>query len=186
MTVPLPSLTARPGPIAAALDALSHDERVNWMRGLSRRELRALFALAGQSDPLDLSFFHGEPGVIVRHHGQNSLPVFNAFEKRLVLRDGVVQGYNHTARLTTWFAGPGHFIATQDDDGVLFDYRTLPETTPGDFPPLKPNDQGTATLVYGHMTDRMRRVSAHCTIGAAFKNGKAMNSWFMLVREEPA
>lgn len=185
MTVPLPSLTARINPIAEALDALRHDERVNWMRGLSRRELRSLFALAGQSAALPLSHFHREPDVIDRHIGQNSLPMFSTFEKRFVLRDGQLQGYNHNQRLVSWFTGPGHFIVTQNDDEILFDYTQLPPGAPSDFPAIAPNDRGTAQLVFGGMIDRVRRVSTHCTIGAAYRNGKPMHSWFMLVREDP-
>jgi len=183
MTVPLPSLTDALAPIGAALDALSHNERVNWMRGLSRRELRALFELAAGGPALPLDFYHGGDDEIVRHHGQNSLPAFSSFEKRLVRRGAVVQGYNHNSRLVSRFSGPGHFVARQDGDEVLFDYTTLPESVPPAFPPLRHNDTGTAKLVFGGMVDRVRRVSTHCTIGRAWRNGKAESAWFMLVRE---
>ncbi|MFT4978419.1 MAG: hypothetical protein ACI8S6_004329 [Myxococcota bacterium] len=184
MTVPLPSLTDTLVPIGAALDALSHAERVNWMRGLSRRELKALYVLADGGSPLPLAYYHGAEGEIVRHHGQNSLPAFSSFEKRFVLREGGVQGYNHNSRLVSMVSGPGHFVARQDGDAeVLFDYTTLPASRPDAFPELKSNDKGTAKLVFGGMVDRVRRVSTHSTIGTAFRNGKPENAWFMLVRE---
>lgn len=184
MTVPLPSLTDSLAPIRDALDALSHAERVNWMRGLSRKELRSLYDLAASGGPLPLSYYHGAEGEVVRHIGQNSLPLFNHFEKRFVQRGEQVQGYNHNSALVSMVSGPGHFLATQDGDAeVLFDYTTLPTSAPDGFPPLKPNDAGTAKLVFGGMVDRVRRVSTHCTIGTAFRNGKPENAWFMLVRE---
>ena len=181
--IPLPSLSAALGPITEALDAVSHDERINWMRGLSKRELRALFDLAnGQILPLE--HFCDDSGSIVRHHGQNSLPVFSVFEKRFCTHEAGTQGYNHNGALVSWFSGPGHFIARQDGDEVLFDYTNLPQSVPEGFPSLAPNDSGTAKLVFGGMIDRVRRVSTHCTIGTAYRNGKPENAWFMLVRED--
>ena len=181
--VPLPSLSDDIAPIAVALDALRHDERVNWMRGLSKKELRAMYALAAASPPLQLSHFCDEDGRVVRHHGKNSLPVFCYFEKRVLWCDGQCQGYNHNGAVVTWFAGPGHFLASQDGGEVLLDYTRLPSEAPAGFPPLKPNDVGTAKLVFGGMIDRVRRVSTHCTIGTASRNGKPENAWFMLTRE---
>lgn len=186
MNPPLPTLIDTLPPLTEALDALRHDERVNWVRGLSRSEQRALYALAGAGPPLPLplSFLHGTAGAVVRHHGANSLPVFSTFEKRIVLHGEQVQGYNHNPATVAWFTGPGHFLARQDGPAeVLFDYTALPSQRPDAFPPIRPNDQGTARLVFGGMVDRLRRVSQHCTIGAAFRGGKAMNAWFVLVRE---
>lgn len=184
MNPPLPSLIDTLAPLSEALDALTHAERVNWTRGLARSELRALYALAAQGGALPLGFFYGEAGAVVRHHGTNSLPVFSTFEKRLVLLDGQVQGYNHNPKTVAWFTGPGHFLARQDGEReVLFDYTALPTHKPAEFPDIRPNDTGTARLVFGGMVDRVRRVSRHCTIGAAFRGDKAMNAWFTLVRE---
>lgn len=165
------------------MDALSHDERVNWMRGLSRRELRSLYDLAASAPPMDVAFFHGEPDEIVTHHGQNSLLAFSTFEKRIVLRNGAAQGYNHTRRIVQGVAGPGHFTLQQDEQGVVFDYTVLPQDAPEAFPALQPNDTGGARWVFGGMVDRVRQVSEHCTIGRAYRNGKPENAWFMLVRQ---
>ena len=99
----------------------------------------------------------------------------------MVDNNGVLQGYNH--QTMAWITGPGHFTLSQDEDEVLFDYTNEPEHAFDEFPPLKKNTSGISTLVYGNMIDRVRRVSQHCVIGAAFKKGKAMNAWFMLVRE---
>ena len=180
--IPLPSLSESLSPITEALNSVSHDERVNWMRGLGKRELKALYELAA-GQHLPLAHFCDDSGTIVRHQGQNSLPVFSTFEKRFCTQETTTQGYNHNGALVSWVSGPGHFIAEQDGDEVLFDYTRLPSSVPEEFPALASNDSGTAKLVFGGMIDRVRRVSTHCTIGTAFRNGKPENAWFMLIRE---
>lgn len=182
MTPPLPSLSASLDPIHEALDGLSHDQRVNWMRGLGRKEQKALYGLAGGRLPLGVSHFHGAEGQVIIHHGQNSLLAFNAFQKRVVLFEGRLQGYNH--QTMSWFTGPGHFLLRQDGDEVLFDYNEVPPRAPEGFPPVVPNDKGLSNLVYGGMIDRVRRVSRHVVIGEAFRRGKPENAWFMLIRED--
>ena len=93
----------------------------------------------------------------------------------MVSNDGTLQGYNH--QTLGWLTGPGHFTLSQDGDEVLFDYTVEPTTPVDAFPPLKSNTSGLSTLVYGHMVDRVRRVSTHTVIGKAFKKGKAMTAW---------
>ena len=64
--IPLPSLSEDLGPVAEALDAASPDARINWMRGLGKRELKALYELAdGQSLPLN--HFCDDSGTITQH-----------------------------------------------------------------------------------------------------------------------
>ncbi len=181
MTPPLPTLTDSLAPITEALDNLSHDERVNWMRGLGRGQLRRLFDLAEQGGPLEMDWYVGEEGQIVIHEGQNSLPAFNVFQKRFVRFEGRIQGYNH--QTMSPITGPGHFTVRQDGAEVLIDYNLVPPTKPDVFPALQPNEKGLSRLVYGFMIDRMRRVSRDCTIGAAEKGGKRMGAWFMLTRQ---
>ena len=118
---------------------------------------------------------------MVIHHGQNSLLAFNSFQKRVVDNDGTLQGYNH--QTMAWFTGPGHFTLAQDGDEVLFDYIQEPTEPFSDFPPLKSNTSGLSTFVYGHMIDRVRRVSQHTVIGQAFKSDKPMSAWFALIKE---
>lgn len=178
--IPLPSLSTDAAPLASALDAVSSDERTNWMRGLGKRELVALWALCeGRSVPL--SDLVADAGAIVIHEGQNSLPLFSAFQKRIVLReDGGAQGYNHQAM--AWITGPGHFFVREEEGAAFFDYTAVPETAPAEFPPIVPNDRGFSSLVYAGMIDRLRKVSAHALIGAAFKKDKATGDYFMLMR----
>ena len=179
--IPLPSQTDDFKALAQALDSATPEQRLNWMRGLGSKELAATYEMAQGGSSLGLGHFHAGPGEVVIHHGQNSLLAFNAFQKRVVDNNGVFQGYNHQSM--AWITGPGHFTLSQDEDEVLFDYTREPEHAFDDFPPLKKNTSGISSLVYGNMIDRVRRVSQHCVIGAAFKNGKAMNTWFMLLRE---
>lgn len=180
MSPPLPSLSEHLAPIAAALDELDHTSRVNWMRGLGRGELRALYALAAEGGPLDVDWYADAEGVVVVHEGQNSLPAFTVFQKRFARWQGRVQGYNH--QTLSPITGPGHFTVRQDGPEVLIDYTLLPDSAPPEFPPLQPNEQGVSRLVYAGMIDRMRRVSRDCTIGVATKGGKPIGAWFMLIR----
>ena len=185
-TPPLPSLSDSIEPIAAALDALSHDERVNWTRGLGSKEQRALWALT-EGRNVAFEYFAHEPGKTVIHWGQNSLPAFTTFQKRFHKRtDGIerdIQGYNHNTGIAAAFSGPGHYTLVEINGTTAIDYTVMPPDVPADFPALVDNDGGTRQLVYGGMQDHMRRVSRHVTVGRAYKKGKVMNAWFLLVRE---
>ena len=185
MTIPIPTQTTNLNKLSDALDAASHDERLHWMRGLSKKELRTLYTMAEGVLTLSVEHFHGEEGEVVIHHGQNSLAAFNSFQKRCVIQGDTVQGYNH--QTLAWLTGPGHFVLENDESEVLFDYTVTPATPHPEFPPIQSNTKGFSTLVYGHMVDRVRRVSSHCVIGTAFKKNKSAGAWFMLLREgDPA
>lgn len=177
--IPLPSLASSIDPVAAALDATSTEEKVNWMRGLGKKELAALWTLtAGREVPL--SYFHRAPGEVVIHEGQNSLLAFNQFQKRVALHDGRVQGYNHQAM--SWLTGPGHFQVQGDEARSWFDYTVTVPNAPDAFPPVQPNDAGLSRFVYGGMIDKVRRIGADTIIGAAFRADVATGDYFMLVR----
>jgi hypothetical protein len=180
--IPLPSLSDTLSPIQAALDAATHDERLHWMRGLGRKQLRALYTLA-DGNPVALEHFVERDGSTAIHWGQNSLPMFNHFQKRFHKVGGTMQGYNHNSPLLTSVTGPGHFTARAEADEILIDYAQLPAGVPEDFPALLDNEGGLRKFVFGGMQDRMRKISTHCTIGGAEKGGKPMGAWFMLVRE---
>lgn len=180
--IPLPTLSDSLAPITQALDTLSHDQRVNWTRGLGRKQQAALWRLA-DGRLVTTAELHGEDGEIVIHEGQNSLPVFSTFQKRVVRRGDVVQGYNHQSM--SWLVGPGHFLVAEAQSphaGAHFSYVSLATSAPPEFPALRPNDQGLSTLVFGNMIDYLRRVSPNVIVGAAYKNGKASGAYFTLVR----
>lgn len=181
--LPLPSLTDSITPLETAFEALSHAERVNWTRGLGRRDLAALWRLC-EGRPIAFADLHGAEGEIVIHEGQNSLPFFSVFQKRVVRRGDVIQGYNHQP--WAWLTGPGHFLVREGDPthpGAHFSYLEVAKDVPAGFPPLRENTAGLSALVYGHMVDYLRRVSAHAVIGAAYKKGKGPLDYFVLVRE---
>ena len=152
-------------------------DRVNWMRGLGKKELVALWNLADGRD-VPLAYLHGAEGEVIIHEGQNSLLAFNRFQKRVMLRGGRVQGYNEQAM--AWLTGPGHFYCQAGEGAAYFDYTVNVADAPEVFPPVKPNDAGLSKLVYGGMIDKLRRVSERSVIGAAFRGGKQTGDYFML------
>ncbi len=63
------------------------------------------------------------------------------------------------------------------------EYYSVPPDRLDGAPKLARNDRGISTLVYGHMIDVLRRVSAHVTIGRAIKKGQETPNYFLLCRE---
>lgn len=178
--IPLPSLSEALPPITAALDAAPFADRVNWMRGLGKKDLVALWTLSEGRD-VPISYLHGAEGQVIIHEGQNSLLAFNHFQKRVVLRNGRVQGYNEQSM--AWLTGPGHFLVQPGEGASYFDYTVTVPDAPDVFPPVKSNDAGLSKLVYGGMIDKLRRVAEKAIIGAAFRGGKATGDYFMLQKE---
>jgi hypothetical protein len=71
----------------------------------------------------------------------------------------------------------------QQHGGVVVDYYETPRApVPDGWPWIRPNWLGLQALVYGWCHDYMRRVSSDVTIGAAFKWGRPVGSWFVLAR----
>ena len=180
--IPLPSLDSLDN-VVAGMDKHSVDEQVNWMRGLGKRELVALWEKAVNIEA-PLATLHGAENEVVIHEGQNSLPLFNVFQKRCMLRGGKVQGYNHQAM--SWITGPGHFLVQTDGTASWFDYTQVAEDAPAEFPPIKGNTGFPDKLVYGGMIDKLRRIGSRGLIGAAFRPSKGelkgTGDYFMLIR----
>lgn len=178
--IPVPRKSDSLDPLVAALDDATHGERVAWARKLGKRDMTALWRLT-EGRPVRLDELHGKEGEVVVHEGQNSLPAFNVFQKRVVLRDGVVQGYNE--QWTSFATGPGHFLCRDEGTGAYFDYREVAASAPGEFPPIASNDRWIAALVYGGMVDHLRRVSKHTIVGKAERKGITLGEqYFVLVR----
>jgi hypothetical protein len=180
----------RPPPesIARLLDTLGHAERMASVLSLRSRQLQALYECVDGFQPLslhDLVPQNSAPYTPVRHHGRNSLPMFTHFEKRFyrLPNPAAVGGANFQS--TSWLTGPGYFIArpNQRGDQIVIDYSELPEQAPASWPHIRNNDRGISRLVFGGMTDTLRRVSQHVSIGAAAKSGKAIEAYFVLCRE---
>lgn len=179
-----------PEAIAAWLDGMSHVDRCNALFALSGPELGALYALVEGAWPLELADFVPEgtpPLQEVIHEGMNSLPTFRRFQKRFCRPSdparGVLWGYNHQ-----WFSavtGPGYFTTRPGwpSDPVVIDYIEPAKERASGWPPLAPSHARLGRFIYRNTEDRMRKVSSHVTIGAAFKGRDALGVWFVLCRE---
>ena len=183
----------KPTEVARFLDDLSHGGRVEAIRGTRGVDQRKLYAAVdgfGQVRLVDLVAPSVGTFDTVRHYGKNTLPAFTHFEKHFCRgpdaepdRPKELYGLNH--QTMSPLTGPGYFVAVEDASRpeVLVDYRRVPEQRPDGWPAIKRNEVGLSRFVYGFMVDTLRRVSEHVTIGSAARNGKDMNSWFLLTRE---
>ena len=176
--IPLPTLAPSLEAVTVALDAATEEQQINWMHGLGKREMARLYELGG---PVPLDHFVADDGVIVEHEGQNSLlPGFDRFEKHIVRRGAVLQGYNKQG--FGWLVGPGHFTLREQDGTTVFDYTAPPADAPSEWPGVVPNDKGLSNLVYGGMVDVMHRVSSRIVVGKAYRRGKEEGAYFLLFR----
>ena len=192
--------SARIEAIADWLDGVSHTERVEATRALDRARQRKLYTRASLAAPI--TFEHFVPAARasrteVRHIGRNTLPVprkYGVFEKRFCRpEDGSPRlfGYNESP-VKDW-AGPGYFVAklTEGDPvwvsrgDIVVDYFEVPDAPVAEtWPKVVPNGQGLQRFIYGGTRDFMRRVSAHVSIGAAYKGERSLDHYFTLVRDD--
>jgi hypothetical protein len=183
--IPLPLLVDNLTSLARALDAASPDQRVNWMRGLGGRQLRAMYGLA-RGSLLRAEELTNSDGSVATCEGRNALPLFCFFQKRFARSGEEIVGYNHNSRWMMSLVGPGHFVAYDSPDvpgEVWIDYRALPKVAHPQMPPLLPNENGLgARLTYAGMVDVVRRVSEHVFIGDSFIAGKPRGVAFALCR----
>lgn len=172
------------------LNALSVEDQVSQVRMLSAGLVKKMYLLAEQNAPCtmdDIVPKDVSSGIEVRHKGINSLPVSRLFEKRFTRnpqKGDQFWGYNQQPLM--WLTGPGFFTVNAPAQEQLFiDYRSIPDDSFDKWPNMQPNEKGISKLVYAGMQDYMRKVSDRVTVGDAWKNGKKMNQYFMLVRLEP-
>lgn len=187
--------------LAEVLDGLGHEGRVHATRTWDKKRQSAIYE-AAKGQTMDMDFLVPAsmgPLVEVIHDLHNTLPLFNNSQKRFfrlppedAAREGFeVAGYNHAS--TNPFTGPGYFIVRKagasdgEHEGELaVDYTKIPKSKPAGWPEIKDNTGGIGSLVYGGMTDYMRKVSTHVSIGRAYKGGKPIGAWFTLVRKDVA
>ena len=64
--------------------------------------------------------------------------------------------------------------------------RNVPEKPPepADWPKVRSNAGGLSYFVFRDLNDTLRRVSEHVTIGEAWRNGKNLHQYFILVRRD--
>ena len=181
--------------IAAYLDGLTADHRRHEVRQLGRAVQERLYDLAAAAKPITLEHFvpaDTPPLREVIHDGKNTLPVFQTFQKRFCRPAEAGErlfGYNEG--VTKPLLGPGFFVAHptagnaewERRGAVVVDYYMVPdgEVAHG-WPRVVPNTHGLQVLVYHQTRDFMRRVSAHVSIGAAYKGEKKLGAYFALCR----
>jgi hypothetical protein len=185
---------AQPGEIAELFNGLSLTDTVAAARSLSGRGLQRPLWKAVEGNPrlsvVDLVPADYAPLRPVVFHGKNSLPAFTEFEKICCRpRNGhdprVLWGYNETPIKT--LVGPGYYVVRDTSDarlgGAAFDYREVPPERLPEWPEIRPNSAGLSRFVYNRTVDYMRRVSECVFIGAATREGREMDSYFVLVRD---
>lgn len=175
---------------------MDHRNRLLTVQAATPADQKALWDLY-EGEEADADFFvpsGTEPLKEIIHHGKNTLPMHNFFQKRFCLADdesGDLWGYNHQS--LDWATGPGYYVAHAVDKAEIPDapsdfvinYKKLPPKKPESWPLIVPNEARLGRFVYAGMYDYMRKVSEHVSIGRAYK-GKAMNAWFLLCREDVA
>jgi len=182
--------------LTEALDRMDHKTRLLTVQAATPKDQQALWELyAGDEADVDMFVPSGtDPLKPVIHHGKNTLPAHNFFQKRFCLADdesGDLWGYNHQS--FDWATGPGYYVAHSVDrekdkeapSDFVINYTKLPPKKPEAWPVIIPNEKKLGRFVYAGMKDYMRKVSEHISIGRAYK-GKPMSAWFMLCREDPA
>ena len=168
------------------LDTASPVERLTAVRGITGKQQALLFSATEGRPGLTLSSIvpsDTDPLVEVIHHGRNSLPMFNDFQKRFARtsEDGVLVGYNEQSM--RWATGPGYFMAREDGAEIAIDYRQLPDVKVDSWPEIVSQSAKLGRLVYFGMVDMLRPVSSHVTVGRAWKGGKVTNNYFLLCRD---
>ncbi len=183
--------------IADHVDGLSHADRLAQCRTLGRAAQRTLFgqASAEAMSLADLVPDGVAPLVEVIQFGMNTLPLPNGlrkFEKRFCRpEDGTSRLFGYNEGSTRALIGPGYFVAVatagnaewHSRGGIVVDYYQVPDASvvPG-WPKVVANSVGLQMLVFQNTRDFMRRVSRFVTIGAAYKAEKALDHYFVLVR----
>ena len=178
--------------VAAWLDALAPNVRIEETRALGPAPQAALWRLtAGRTFTLD-DLVPPDYGPLepVRHFGRNTLPAFRLFEKRFCrpsvpTPEPCLWGYNEGP--TRALVGPGYFVTrlTPNDPrgGSVVDYWQVPTERPTQWPEVRDNTDGLQRFVYARMHDFLRKVSAHVSIGRAWREHKATDNYFVLCRE---
>jgi hypothetical protein len=185
--------------IAAHLDALPLADRQREAHALGRADQRQLWHKAAAAPALTLDDFvpaSVPPLTPVRHEGRNTLPLpgkHKFFAKPMVRpADGSARLFGYNDAPSRGLVGPGYFVAHdtasepawQERGAIVVDYFLVPDGPVAEgWPAVKENHQGLQRLVYYHTRDFMRRVADGVTIGAAYKEDKALDHYFVLVRQ---
>ena len=174
--------------LAKTLDELGHEGRLQVVRRWDKATQARIFdALSGFREVTMEHFVPSSKGLLeeVIHDGHNSLPLFNTFQKRFARTEaGTIVGYNEGA--TRGIAGAGYFTLkpSETPGEVAIDYREIPTVRVPTWPDITPNSARLGFLIYEGMVDYMRGLSEHVSVGRAWKKGKLMDAYFVLVRDD--
>jgi hypothetical protein len=188
--------------IAAWLDRVSPDARIEATFALGRKGQSLLYQRAAAAPPITFEHFvpRDVPDVSAVHHkGRNTLPVAERdtyFEKRFARpNDGSERLFGYNQAGNTKLVGPGYFVVSYTKDNprwseraaVVVDCHKTPDgPVPPEWPKVVPNARGIVPrLVFNYTRDFMRRVSQHVSIGAATWGDLPIGSYFVLVRQDP-
>jgi hypothetical protein len=175
--------------VGALFDGLSAGERVQAALALGGREQRSLWNAAQGVHAIGAEQLVPAASAVlreVRHFGRNTMPAFQRFEKRFY-RDAQGELFGANFQLWSPVTGPGYFkvVAQPERREIMLDgaAASLPQSTPPGWPAVTPNERGFSRFVYGFLTDHLRKVSEHVTIGMPARHGKPLGSYFILCRE---
>jgi len=173
------------------LDSLGPGSRVKQARKLTAQEQALLFEAAEGFKPLTVDDFVPKDLPAMRqviHFGRNSLPLFRIFEKRFCRPEGEfasVQLWGYNEQPFKRATGPGYFTARPSSGTeVVIDYTQVPPYRPDAWPEILPNSARLSRFIYNGTKDYMRGVSRHVSVGRASRDGKNMDNWFVLCRQE--
>lgn len=174
--------------LTAFLNELSADQERGVLLELDKNEQARLWEIAGQDAlPIDTEFFvpaSAAPYEPCAFDGRNSLPAFAAFQKVFYrTEDGEIGGFNN--QLLMRVTGPGYYVADvlpERSDEVAVSYLKTPRSKPRGWPKIVSNNRLRSRFVYGGMIDYLRRISDRSAVGRAYRDGKEMPNWFVLVR----
>ena len=188
--------------VAAFLEGLEPDIRKAAVLALGRKDQRRLWQKAASSAPLDVYHFvpaHQGTRTAVRHFGRNTLPLpgKHKYFSKVFARpeDNSDRAFGFNDAPSGKLIGPGYFVArstaTEPNDPAwaargawVVDYFLCPDgPVPEQWPKVVENTVGLQRFVYFHTRDFMRRVSRDVAIGAAYKEEKSLDHYFVLVRE---
>jgi hypothetical protein len=180
-----------PAALAAHLDGLPAETRLVETMALDRARQARLFDVVEGARRFtldDLAPASTPPLVGVAHEGKNSLLAFTRFTKVFAVPDTPALasserwGFNATSAFVTTTVGPGYFLAVQQGDEVLVDYTRLPPRPLEGAPRVLHNAERLSFFVYNQTRDILRGVSAHVSIGRAWRGQRRLDNWFVLCR----
>ncbi len=181
---------ARPTHIAEHLDGLGNAARVEQTCALQLGHMKRLWEMVENAHPLTLDHFVGAdraPMEEVVHWGKNGLPAFRRFQKRFLRpSEGADELWGYNEQTMRHFTGPGYFVTHESDHAdtpVWINYTKLPPGKAPQWPAILPNSARLSRVIYHGTVDRMRKVSEHVSIGAAFKKDKPIGAYFLLCRD---